>query len=169
MTEPACTTAYAFTCPAGHAGRSGEPLRMIVPAGLDLAPACPACRQPLARDGEPLEGRWRVDDCCTPAGPGGKWAGPPRDPARCASCFGTRRRATCLDCYATGCDGRHGDDCLACDATGTEDCPACEGDGTVPDDAGDPAGPCTAPGCDGGRVPCRACGGTRKASQGGRR
>ena len=168
MTDTACTTAYAWTCPAGHAGRDGEPLRMIVPAGLDLAPACTACRSPMTRDSALLEGRWRIDDCCTPAGPDGTWAGPPRDPARCTSCFGTRRRATCLDCYATGCDGDHGDDCLACDATGTEDCPACEGEGLVfgPHDEAD--GPCAAPGCDAGRVTCRACGGTRKA-QGGRR
>ncbi len=157
MTEPVYTTASAFTCPAGHAGRGGEPLRMIVPGGLDLAPACPVCRQPLARGKGPLEGRWRVDDCCTPAGPGGTWVGPPRDPARCASCFGTRRRATCLDCYATGCDGRHGDGCLACDATGTEDCPACDGEGLTFDQASEPAGPCTAPGCDNGQVPCQAC------------
>jgi hypothetical protein len=74
----------------------------------------------------------------------------------------------CLRCLASGCDGRHGDECLACDATGTETCPACQGEGRVYDDDGEDAGPCTAPGCDGGRVPCQACGGTRKAS-GGRR
>jgi hypothetical protein len=85
----------------------------------------------------------------------------------CTSCFGTRRRVVCLDCYATGCDGRHGIDCLACDATGSEDCPACEGEGRVYSQHGEDAGACPA-GCQDGRVPCHACGGTRKA-QGGRR
>jgi hypothetical protein len=161
------TVAYAWICPAGHAGPAGEQLLMIVPAGLDLAPACTACRRPMTRHGGPLEGRWRADDCCTPAGPGGRWAGPPRDPAVCTSCFGTRRRVVCLDCYATGCDGDHGVGCLACDATGAEDCPACEGEGRVYSRHGEDAGACPA-GCQDGRVPCHACGGTRKA-QGGRR
>lgn len=156
MTGSTYYAARAWTCPAGHAGPRGEPLRMIVPAGLGLAPACTTCRQPMTSVGELLEGSWRIDDCCTPAGPGGRWAGPPRDPAACTTCFGTRCRALCLACYATGCDGRH-DECLACDGTGTEDCPACEGEGLTFGQHGEETGPCTAPGCDNGRVPCAAC------------
>jgi hypothetical protein len=162
-----CTTARIYACPDGHAGQADDPLRMIVPDGLDLAPACPACRQPMTPAGRPLEGAWRVDECCTPARPDGSWAGPPRDPAACASCFGTQRRAICLACYITNCDGDHGDQCLACDATGTESCPACQGEGRLYDLSGEDAGPCPAV-CEGGRVPCRACAGTRKAP-GGRR
>jgi hypothetical protein len=164
----AYTVAHAYACPAGHAGRHGQPLRMIVPDELGLAPACTACRQPMTPAGGALEGAWRVDDCCTPAGPDGSWAGPPRDPRVCETCFGTRRRALCLACYAVNCDGDHGDECLACDATGAQSCPACDGEGRVLDQFGDDAGPCAAPGCDDGRVPCQACAGTRKAPGGHR-
>jgi hypothetical protein len=152
--------AQAYMCPAGHVGQAGYPLRMIIPGGLDLTPACPACRRPLTRSGGALEGRWRVDECCTPAGPGGGWAGPPRDPAACACCFGTRRHALCLACLAVNCDGDHGEECLACDATGTEDCPDCQGEGRLFDQFGGDAGPCAA-GCASGRVACNACGGAR--------
>ena len=86
--------------------------------------------------GDPLTGKWRLDECCFPSGPDGTWAGPPRDPAACSSCYGTRARAVCLACYAANCDG----------------------EGQVYDEFGDPAGDCDQ--CDAGRVPCAACGGT---------
>jgi hypothetical protein len=157
------TTAYVYACAAGHARPDGEALQMIVPGGLDLTPACTACQQPMAPAGEPLNGAWRADECCTPAGPGGRWAGPPRDPRACTSCFGTRQHALCLACYTVNCDGRHGDQCLACDADGTADCPACDGDGHVYNQFGEDEGLCPDPRCTAGRVPCPACGGTRKA------
>lgn len=167
MTTATYTTAHAYACPAGHMEPAGGPLRMIVPDGLEVAPACPACRRPLTRAVGPLEGAWRVDECCTPAGPGGRWAGPPRDPAACARCFGTRRHALCLACLAVNCDGDHGGQCVACDATGTENCPACQGEGRLYDRFGGDAGRCAA-GCAAGRVPCTACAGTRQAPGGPR-
>lgn len=167
MTDVTYTVAHAYACPAGHVGPQGQPLRMIVPGDLDLAPACTACRQPMTR-GTPLEGTWRADECCTPAGPDGRWAGPPRDPAACTSCFGTRCRALCLACYTLNCDGRHGDDCLACDADGTQVCPTCDGDGHVYDQAGEDEGLCPDFQCTAGRIPCPVCAGSRKAP-GGRR
>ena len=163
MTGPVYTTAFSWTCLAGHAGPHAEQLRMIVPDGLDLTPACTVCRQPLTPDGGPLKGTWRTDDCCTPAGPDGNWVGPPRDPAVCTRCSGTRRHTLCLECYTVNCDGRHGDECLACDGDGTEDCPACDGQGHVYDQFGEDGGLCPDQRCTAGRVPCQACGGTRKA------
>jgi hypothetical protein len=65
----AYTTTHSYACPAGHMEPVGGPPRMIVPDGLELAPACPACRRPLTRSGGPARGSLaRVDECCTPAG-----------------------------------------------------------------------------------------------------
>jgi hypothetical protein len=163
MTAATYTTAHLYACPDGHAGPHGEPLRMVVPAGLDLAPACTVCGKALAQAGGPLGGRWRVDECCVPA-EGGKWYGPRRDPGTCGSCFGTQRHALCLACYAVNCDGDHGEECLACDGTGRQDCPDCDGEGHVYNEFGGDEGLCPAPRCVAGRVSCEACGGTRNVT-----
>jgi len=131
---------------------------MIVPDRSGLRPHCTACHQPMTPAGDPLTGKWRLDECCFPSGPDGTWAGPPRDPAACSSCYGTRARAVCLACYAANCDGDHQGLCVTCDGTETQDCAACDGEGRVYDEFGDPAGNCGQ--CDAGRVPCAACGGT---------
>jgi hypothetical protein len=132
---------------------------MVVPDGLELAPACTVCRQPMTSAGGPLKGRWRADECCVPAGPGGTWYGPPRDPGGCTSCFGTRRHTLCLACYTVNCDGDHGDTCLACDGTGRRDCEACDGEGHLYNQFGEDEGLCPDPRCVAGRVPCEGCGG----------
>jgi hypothetical protein len=163
MTDLTYATAHVYACPDGHVGPHG-PLRMIVPDGTGLVPACTACGQPMTTAGDPLNGGWRVAGCCVPAGPGGRWVGPPRDPDQCTSCFGTRRRALCLACLAVNCEGRHAG-CLACDATGTEDCPECSGDGHVYDADGQDAGLCPNPDCTAGRIPCPACGDTRESAE----
>jgi hypothetical protein len=159
MSEATHSRARLYACPDGHAGQLGTPLRTIVPDGLDLAPACTACRQPMTPDGGgPLQGSWRVDDCCTPAGPGGQWAGPPRDPAACGRCFGTRQAVICTTCLLPGCPGEHGELCLACDGTGSVDCAGCDGEGHVYNEFGEDEGLCPDPRCVAGRVPCGACG-----------
>jgi len=163
MTDLTYATAHVYACPDGHVGPHG-PLRMIVPDGTGLVPACTACGQPMTTAGDPLNGGWRVAGCCVPAGPGGRWVGPPRDPDQCTSCFGTRRRALCLACLAVNCEGRHAG-CLACDASGTEDCPECSGDGHVYDADGQDAGLCPNPDCTVGRIPCPACGDTREPAE----
>ena len=160
MSTATYTRARLHACPDGHAGQHGTPLRTVVPDGLDLAPACTACRLPMTAAGRPLSGNWRVDDCCTPAGPGGQWAGPPRDPAACTRCFGTRQAVICTTCLLPGCLGDHGDTCLACDGTGRLDCAACDGEGHVYNQFSEDEGLCPDPRCVAGRVPCEACGGT---------
>jgi hypothetical protein len=157
-------TARLYACPDGHAGQHGTQLRTIVPDGLDLAPACTTCHQPMTPDGGPLSGSWRVDGCCVPAGPDGRWAGPPRDPAACTRCFGTRQAVICTTCLLPSCLGDHGDTCLACDGSGRVDCPACDGEGHVYNEFSEDEGLCPDPRCVAGRVPCDACDGTgRKA------
>jgi len=151
------TGAFWYACPDGHAGPHGTPLRTIVPDGLDLEPACTACRRPMAQEGGPLRGSWRADDCCTPSGPGGRWAGPPRDPAACTRCLGTRQVVICTACLLPGCPGEHGDTCLACDGAGLLNCPACNGEGHVYNQFGADDGLCPDPRCVAGRVPCDAC------------
>jgi hypothetical protein len=158
------TTARSYACPEGHADpRTRRPARMIVPDRSGLRPHCTACHQPMTPAGDPLTGKWRLDECCFPSGPDGTWAGPPRDPAACSSCYGTRARAVCLACYAANCDGDHQGLCVTCDGTKTQDCAACDGEGQVYDEFGDPAGDCDQ--CDAGRVPCAACGGTGRDGQ----
>ena len=151
------TRALLYACPDGHAGQHGTPLATVVPDGLGLAPACTACRRPMTPDGGPLSGNWRVDDCCTPSGPGGRWAGPPRDPAACTRCFGTRQAVICTVCLLPGCAGDHGDTCLACDGTRLLNCPACDGEGHVYNEFGADQGLCPDTRCVAGRVPCDAC------------
>jgi hypothetical protein len=159
MNTATYTRARLHACPDGHAGQHGTPLRTIVPDGLDLAPACTTCGRPMGpADGPPLKGNWRVDDCCTPAGPGGQWAGPPRDPAACTRCFGTRQVVVCTACLLPGCPGEHGDTCLACDGTGRLDCAVCDGEGHVYNQFGEDEGLCPDPRCVAGRVPCESCG-----------
>jgi hypothetical protein len=167
MSTATYTRARLFACPDGHAGPHGTPLRTIVPDGLDLAPACTVCRQPMtsasasasaSADGV-LRGNWRVDDCCVPAGPDGRWAGPPRDPAACTRCFGTRQAVICATCLLPGCLGDHGDTCLACDGTGRLDCQACDGEGHVYNKFSEDEGLCPDPRCVAGRVPCADCDG----------
>ena len=162
MSTATYTRARLHACPDGHAGQHGTPLRTVVPDGLDLAPACTACRLPMTPADRPLSGNWRVDDCCTPAGPGGQWAGPPRDPAACTRCFGTRRAVIiCITCLLPGCLGDHGDTCLACDGTGRLDRAACDRRGTrFHNQFSEDEGLCPEPRCVAGRVPCEACGGT---------
>ena len=155
------TTARSYACPDGHADpRTRRPARMIVPDRSGLRPHCTACHQPMTPAGEPLTGTWRADDCCTPAGPGGRWAGPPRDPAACTRCFGTRQAVICTTCLLPGCPGDHGDTCLPCDGTGRLDCPACDGQGHLYYEYSEDEGLCPAPQCVAGRTPCEACAGT---------
>jgi hypothetical protein len=111
----------------------------------------------MTPDGGPLRGNWRVDDCCTPSGPGGRWAGPPRDPAACTRCFGTRQAVICTGCLLPGCPGDHGDTCLACDGARLLNCQACDGEGHVYNEFGEDEGLCPDPRCVAGRVPCDAC------------
>jgi hypothetical protein len=160
MSTATYTRAHLYACPDGHPGQHGQLLRTIVPDGLDLAPACIACRRSMAPADGPLNGNWRVDDCCTPAGPGGQWVGPPRDPAACTRCFGTRQAVICVICLLPGCPGDHGDTCLACDGTGRLDCAACDGEGHVYNQFSEDEGLCPDLRCVAGRVPCEACGGT---------
>jgi hypothetical protein len=54
MSTATYTTACLYTCPDGHASQHGTPLQTIVPAGLDLEPACTACRRPMTLAGGPL-------------------------------------------------------------------------------------------------------------------
>ena len=164
MTTATYPRARRYACPDGHVGQHGTQLRTIVPDGLDLAPACTACRQPMTPDGGPLTGAWRVDDCCTPSGPDGRWAGPARDPAACTRCFGTRKAVICATCLLPGCPGEHGDTCLACDGTGRADCPACGGEGHVFNEFLEDQGLCPDARCVAGRVPCEACGGSGRAA-----
>ena len=160
MSTAAYAEAHLYACPAGHTGQHGAANRMIVPDGLDLVPACTACRQPMTPADTPLKGNWRVDDCCTPAGPGGQWVGPPRDPAACTRCFGTRQAVICTTCLLPGCLGDHGDTCLACDGTGRLDCESCEGEGHLYNQFNEDEGLCPESRCVAGRVPCETCGGT---------
>ena len=157
MSTATYTRARLHACPDGHAGQHGTPLRTVVPDGLDLAPACTACRLPMIPADRPLSGNWRVDDCCTPAGPGGQWAGPPRDPAACTRCFGTRQAVICTTCLLPGCPGTHAGSCQACDGEGTVPCATCDGQGHVFDESGEDEGLCPDPCCVAGVVPCPAC------------
>lgn len=160
MTYP---TAHRYVCPAGHTyPGSTTPLDTIVPDGANLAPACIICQAPMVSTGAQLTGAWRIDVCCTPAGPNGQWAGPPRDPRKCRYCFGTKRKAKCTICLSTGCNGVH-DYCIECDGTKTVTCTDCDGDGfRDPDDPKN--SPC--PTCQKkGRVRCPACQGSGKPSQ----
>jgi len=169
MTTATYPRGRQYACPDGHVGQHGNQLRTIVPDGLHLAPACTACQQPMTPDGGPLRGTWRVDECCTPSGPGGTWAGPPRDPAACTRCFGTRQAVICTTCLLPGCPGDHGDTCLACDGSGRVDCPACDGEGHVYNEFSEDQGLCPDSRCVAGRTPCDACSGTgRKALPGTR-
>lgn len=136
------TRALRYACPDGHAGQHGMPLGTVVPDGLDLAPACTACRRPMTPAGGPLSGSWRVDDCCTPSGPDGRVA---------------RQAVICTGCLLPGCPGDHGDTCLACDGTRLLNCPACDGEGHVYNEFGEDEGLCPDPRCVAGRVPCDAC------------
>jgi hypothetical protein len=156
-------TARRYTCPDEHRSRNGDPLSTVVPDGLDLGPACTVCRRPMGPVGEPLTGSWQVDDCCVPAGPGGTWAGPPRDPAACTRCFGTQRAVVCTSCLLPGCSGAHAGACEECDGAGTVPCQACDGDGHLFDQAGQDQGLCPNSWCTAGNVPCPACAGTREA------
>jgi hypothetical protein len=171
MTSTPATWATArwHDCPDGHADpRTGRLARMIVPDRSGLEPHCTACRQPMTPAGDPLAAQWRLDECCFPSGPDSTWAGPPRDPAACSTCYGTRARTVCLACYAANCDGDHLGACLACDGSKTQACEACDGEGRAldpsddesGDESGDDTTPCPAPGCTAGQVPCEACGGT---------
>jgi hypothetical protein len=157
------TRARLYTCPDGHAGQHGSPLRAVVPDGLHLAPACTACRQPMIPAGDPLKGTWRVDDCCVPAGPDGRWAGPPRDPAACTRCFGTRQAVICANCLLPGCHAGH-ETCLACDGDGRLACETCDGDGHLYNQWGEDEGLCPSSRCVAGRAPCEACNGTGQNS-----
>ncbi|HET9082110.1 MAG TPA: hypothetical protein VFO01_16560 [Trebonia sp.] len=158
MTGATYATARRHACPDGHRGPHGEPLTAMVPDGLDLAPACTVCRQPMTPASGPLSGTWRADDCCVPAGPGGTWAGPPRDPASCTRCHGTRKAVLCTRCLLPGCAGGHAGTCEECDGLGTVPCRTCDGEGHVYDQAGEDAGLCPSPWCTAGQVPCPACG-----------
>jgi hypothetical protein len=161
ITPAIWATARWHDCPDGHADpRTGRPARMIVPDRSGLKPHCTVCHQPMTPAGDPLAAQWRLDECCFPSGPDSTWAGPPRDPAACGTCYGTRARPVCLACYAANCDGDHQGACLACDGTRTQSCEACDGEGRTRDESGDDTGPCTAPGCAAGQLPCETCGGS---------
>jgi hypothetical protein len=137
---------------------------MIVPDELALGPACTVCRRPMRPVGGPLAGDWRAEACCVPAGPGGTWAGPPRDPAACSRCFGTRRAVICTGCLLPDCADSHEDACGECDGEGSVACATCDGDGHVFDETtGQDRGLCPNPSCTAGTVPCPACGGARSA------
>lgn len=158
MNDATYATARRYACPDEHHGSEGQLLSMMVPAGLDLAPACTVCRQPMNSVGEPLTGGWRADDCCVPAGPGGTWAGPPRKPAACTRCFGTQRAVICTSCLLPGCPGTHAGACEECDGEGTVPCGTCDGEGHLFDQAWQDQGLCPNSWCTAGRVPCPACG-----------
>ena len=164
MTVATYAAARRYACPDEHRGRDGEPLSTIVPDGLDLAPACTVCRQPMKPAGAPLAGRWQADDCCVPVGPGGTWAGPPRDPAACTRCFGTRRAVVCTSCLLPGCPGTHAGTCAECDGGGTVPCGTCDGEGHIFDQTGQDKGLCPNPWCTAGRVRCPACDERRKVT-----
>lgn len=160
MTTRTYETARRHVCPAGHKHpHHNRPLVAFVPDGSGLAPECVVCRAAMVPAGPELNGSWTLSACCTPAGPGGRWAGPPRDPRKCIWCFGTKLSVDCTICSASGCDGVH-DFCLECDGEKRVTCPGCEGDGVtdVDDEASDPC-----PACKGdGNVRCPACNGTGK-------
>ena len=50
MSTATYAKAHLYACEASHTGQHGAANRMIVPDGLDLAPACTACRQPMTPD-----------------------------------------------------------------------------------------------------------------------
>ena len=160
MTTPTYATARRHACPDEHRGPHGAVLATIVPDGLDLAPACTVCRQAMKPVGEPLTGSWQADGCCVPAGPGGTWAGPPRDPGVCTRCFGTRLVVICTGCLLPGCAGGHAGACEECDGDGTVPCATCDGDGHLFDETGQDQGLCPNSWCTAGSIPCPACSGT---------
>ena len=137
--------------------------------------------------GGQLSGSWRLDECCRPTGPDGRWARHDSVPARCTSCYGTQFRPVCTICFITNCDDQAHDFCLDCDGTGKTTCPRCEGGGIVTIHArpapcaecnGEGCGDCegsgeasgeqdaTCPRC-GGReeIECHGCGGSGKPSK----
>lgn len=163
MTGVTHTRARLHACPDGCTGPgSGHRARTVVPDGSGLAPACTVCRQPMTPVGGPLTGQWRLEECCVPAGPGGRWYGPPRDPAACTRCHGTRKAVICTWCLLPGCPGTHAGTCRECDGQGTVPCQTCDGEGHLHDSAGDDQGLCPSPSCTAGTVPCPACSGTRR-------
>jgi len=165
MNDVTYPAAHRYACPDGHVSPQGEPQATIVPDELALGPVCTVCRRPMRPVGEPLAGNWRAETCCVPAGPGGTWAGPPRDPAACSRCFGTRRAVICTDCLLPGCLGSHAGACGECDDEGFIPCETCDGAGHIFDQTGQDQGLCPNPWCTAGNVPCPGCGGTREAPQ----
>ena len=158
MTAATWTTARWHACPDGHGDpRTGGTARAVVPDGTGLTPRCTACRQPMIPADGALTGTWRLDECCVPADPGGRWYGPPRDPAACTRCYGTQRVAVCTTCLLPGCPGTHAGSCQACDGEGTVPCATCDGQGHVFDESGEDEGLCPDPCCVAGVVPCPAC------------
>lgn len=151
--------AREYACPDGHTDpKRGSLVRTVVPEGSGIEPKCTRCRQPMVPVSDRLSGSWETGPCCTPSGPGGKWAGPRRDPAKCTSCYGTQQRETCTGCRAGGCTGTH-DYCLDCDGTGRETCPECGGDGMIPGEEDASEVPC--PHCgESGDVACGGCNGS---------
>lgn len=156
MTAATYSAARQYACPFGHV------TGVVVPVGAGIDDrGCPVCGEPMITRGAPLTGSWKVEECCTPGGPDGKWYGPRKDASRCRKCCGTRRRAVCTVCRATNCDGVH-DDCLNCDGTGRVDCGACDGEGRLFDENDEVAGPCPDSGCEDGRTACPECRGSGK-------
>jgi hypothetical protein len=158
MTAATWTMARWHACPDGHDDpKTGGPARAVVPDGTGLTPRCTACRQPMTPVDGALTGTWRLDECCVPADPSGRWYGPPRNPAVCSRCYGTQRVAICTTCLLPGCPGTHADVCQACDGEGTVPCETCDGEGHVFDKSGEDEGLCPNPECVAGAVRCPEC------------
>jgi hypothetical protein len=162
MNDVTYIAARRYACPDGHVSPQGTTQSTIVPDELALGPVCTVCRRPMRPAGDPLTGTWRAEACCVPAGPGGTWAGPPRDPAACSRCFGTRRAVICTACLLPGCAGSHEGTCGECDGEGIVACETCGGDGHVFDRIGQDKGLCPNSRCIAGSVRCPSCGGARE-------
>jgi hypothetical protein len=167
MTSVTYETATPHGCRFGHTYADhtrGDPkaaLQMIVPDGAGLTPGCVVCGEPLVPTGAERVGRWELIICCSP-GRDGKWWGPPRDPHRCISCFGTQKRAQCMICGITNCDGVH-NFCIDCDGEKRVTCTDCDGSGLADPAVDDPKDSPPCPTCNGKEtVTCPACGGTGK-------
>jgi hypothetical protein len=188
MTTGTFTTAHLHVCPAGHAAPGRDwPVEMVVPDAAGLTPRCVQCQEPMVAAGSQLSGSWRLDECCRPTGPDGRWARHDSVPARCTSCYGTQFRPVCTICFITNCDDQAHDFCLDCDGTGKTTCPRCEGGGIVTIRArpapcaecnGEGCGDCggsgeasgeqeaTCPRCEGREeIDCPGCGGSGKPSK----